>query len=618
MKNITLAILLIILTTGITFSQGRPVGAINEIKNIAPDGSNNYAPQPISQELSELTKKVKQAKRSGNLAEIKFYQDKIDALTGSAEINTISIQPNVIARAGDGNQNDNYSYTVLNSTHSIISGAVATDRITGMLYAAYTRPIEGASDEMYIYKSSNNGIGWTLLSLFTLPSLGDVNYRPNEIDLEVVNNGDTSFVYCVAGLNYGSTVTSMLYRCRQDGNFDGVRILESGTPGNKARFPRITSDNASYDSGSFIYIVYTLDSTVGSQKSLRSKFILCPNPFASTLQFNIKSNSSVGAYFYYADLQPDSSFMQSDVAYVNTPGDTDIIVTTTVVRGASTLSGNSVFMTHSLNYGNTLSATYNYAGSNLIESPRIASPGYLNRNVMITVRRLYGGGDWDAYYYYSNNLTPSTGNFNQNGYVSTGTDTTMTVNLTARYRSFDNFLVAFSTKTPGIGTGRAYVGAREFKAGVFRAPYFINGVGGAGTSLYGAPMPTFRFVNNDSCLVGWGNASGIGYNITGGSGGSVTGTGNNSTIAKDFLLSQNYPNPFNPSTKISFNVKQNSLVKLTVYDALGKETAILVNEQISAGEHSIEFNALGLTSGVYYYKLEANGFSDVKKMMLIK
>ena len=103
-------------------------------------------------------------------------------------------------------------------------------------------------------------------------------------------------------------------------------------------------------------------------------------------------------------------------------------------------------------------------------------------------------------------------------------------------------------------------------------------------------------------------------------------------------MSQNYPNPFNPSTKIKYTIVPPNLprgkasvgtsflsatggmkfVKLKIYDILGKEVASLVNEQKPAGNYEIEFNATGLSSGIYFYKLTVGSFVETKKMLLMK
>lgn len=85
-----------------------------------------------------------------------------------------------------------------------------------------------------------------------------------------------------------------------------------------------------------------------------------------------------------------------------------------------------------------------------------------------------------------------------------------------------------------------------------------------------------------------------------------------------FELSQNYPNPFNPTTKINFSIRNSGFVSLKVYDINGKEAAQLVNEKMSTGKYSVDFNSTGLPSGTYYYRIESQGFTETKKMILIK
>ena len=87
---------------------------------------------------------------------------------------------------------------------------------------------------------------------------------------------------------------------------------------------------------------------------------------------------------------------------------------------------------------------------------------------------------------------------------------------------------------------------------------------------------------------------------------------------KEYLLRQNYPNPFNPSTKIKYAIKATGLVQLKVYDILGKEIAILVNEDKEAGYYSVEFDASHLPSGVYFYRMQSGEFVSSKKMLLVK
>ncbi len=91
-----------------------------------------------------------------------------------------------------------------------------------------------------------------------------------------------------------------------------------------------------------------------------------------------------------------------------------------------------------------------------------------------------------------------------------------------------------------------------------------------------------------------------------------------SSLPKTFKLNQNYPNPFNPSTVISYSLPTNSFVSIKVYDIIGREVATLVNNNMTAGNHQITFDAAGLTSGVYLYQIRAGNFVQTKKMILLK
>ena len=98
----------------------------------------------------------------------------------------------------------------------------------------------------------------------------------------------------------------------------------------------------------------------------------------------------------------------------------------------------------------------------------------------------------------------------------------------------------------------------------------------------------------------------------------ATGIKPNSQIVTKYELSQNFPNPFNPTTTISFSIPKSSKVKLIVYDILGREVTQLVNGSFNPGKHELTWDAAFLPSGIYFYKLETNKFSDTKKLVLLK
>jgi len=131
-------------------------------------------------------------------------------------------------------------------------------------------------------------------------------------------------------------------------------------------------------------------------------------------------------------------------------------------------------------------------------------------------------------------------------------------------------------------------------------------------AMQGDPMPA-------STANGWGilppSVTAQWYHFTT----DITVTGvDDDIIANNFTLEQNYPNPFNPSTTIKYSLAERSAVTLKVYDVLGNEVANLVNTSQEAGQHSINFDASGLSSGLYIYTLNTGNFTSSKKMMLLK
>jgi hypothetical protein len=91
-----------------------------------------------------------------------------------------------------------------------------------------------------------------------------------------------------------------------------------------------------------------------------------------------------------------------------------------------------------------------------------------------------------------------------------------------------------------------------------------------------------------------------------------------SQVPKEYNLAQNYPNPFNPSTTIKYELPTPSMVKLSVYDMLGREVSVLVNERKNAGSYEVKFDAAGLASGVYFCRLQAGDFVQSRKLLLLR
>jgi hypothetical protein len=147
------------------------------------------------------------------------------------------------------------------------------------------------------------------------------------------------------------------------------------------------------------------------------------------------------------------------------------------------------------------------------------------------------------------------------------------------------------------------------------------------TANYGAPFhwrdPHFVFFNvtnwtpGNQVVIGGGQHD-LMFKLTGAIDTSVNIQPIGTEIPGAYSLKQNYPNPFNPSTSIEFSIPQKEFISLKVYNILGEEVQNLVNQDLSPGSYRFDFNASSLTSGVYFYRISAGSFTEVKKMLLIK
>jgi hypothetical protein len=100
--------------------------------------------------------------------------------------------------------------------------------------------------------------------------------------------------------------------------------------------------------------------------------------------------------------------------------------------------------------------------------------------------------------------------------------------------------------------------------------------------------------------------------------GNLSAVNDIGTIPEKFALEQNYPNPFNPSTIINFSLAKSGQATLSVYDVLGRQVSELVNERREAGVHEVKFDGSGLSSGVFFYRLQAGDFVQTRKLMLLR
>jgi photosystem II stability/assembly factor-like uncharacterized protein len=205
--------------------------------------------------------------------------------------------------------------------------------------------------------------------------------------------------------------------------------------------------------------------------------------------------------------------------------------------------------------------------------------------------------------------------------------------------------VWFTSGTNGICTGTIVQvttdgGATWTNGGTVGGSGNMTSVGGSGTNFwltrgtniygssdFGATWTAPGFTGTQAlwatniavtagCLAGW--SSGAAGTVVKLNGIPVGVSSNNNEVPNSYILSQNYPNPFNPQTTISFNIPSSGITSLAVYDIMGREVTVLVNEMKTAGRYSVTFDGTNLSSGVYFYKLTSGTFVESKKMLLIK
>jgi len=609
MKKITILVL-ILLSVQLAFSQAG--------KKTDPVTTQLIESPKEDPAVKEILANLKTARENNNMTAKEYWEKKLHEIT-KPQILKDEVDYFVYEKISNAGANP----SVLNLTTliggEISSNAISRDRISGYIYAAVV--INGfgiKTDTLRVFRSTNNGLSFSMIGGLTASS-GLFSIYSNSLDVEAVNKGDSSFAFISYSYQTATSYSSTILRVREDGQQKVANFI--GTASNKIIKMRITSDNARHTAATYIYAMATMDSTAVGVRKLKTKLYILEtpfsNPFNSTIPITVGYQNPAGGYYSYNTLtSPDSAKMESDIAYVNTALNGDYLCTVTVVRGIPSVFNDGKSLYFSKGTGYTAPTLFSVADTKYLESPRIAATGNLNNSTVVVSRRLYGGIDWDAYSHHTTNMDAALPSFLED-YIEPppGTDITLGVSVAASYRSNGSYMFAYSTLVAPT------------KANIYTRPYYNMTLGAVvksnpdnafGSYIYSYPDAGFRNVNNDSCLVIWGGNASTGSTVTGGCSGAFIGINHSSSTVEGYYLLQNYPNPFNPATSISFELPGKDFVTLKVYDVLGNEVMELVNERQEAGLHTVQFDAKNLPSGTYFYKLQTDKFSDVKKMILIK
>jgi hypothetical protein len=192
----------------------------------------------------------------------------------------------------------------------------------------------------------------------------------------------------------------------------------------------------------------------------------------------------------------------------------------------------------------------------------------------------------------------------------------MSLNTYSAGFDFIYYSDSLQSGTPTNGTDKIGYAYSFYSGSGFSTPTFISHHPPFWSSANF--KPALIELPNLDCGIVWAGMNGSAYGLYFNRYSYTVNIGNQGETPVSYNLSQNYPNPFNPATKINFSIPKGEFVSLKVYDILGREVSTLVNKQMTVGTYSIDFDASKLSSGVYFYRLDAGSFTQTKKMIVQK
>lgn len=610
----------ILLISIVCFAQNKPGGNETVQYNYSNSNGDVNNPgltqtQPVQQQnpqIEALAQQIRHAKETNDMITLRGLETQMNQLTGSVSSEFVNdpavtgMQQTVqyFTEDGDG------ITSIANAPFWAI--ATQTSNRTTKIYAAVTEYVgAAASDQLKIYVSYDNGVTWSLKGVYNGFSDG-ARFRSEELDIEPIISGADTLVYAVAGYTYNSRAYTFIGRFNVTTGAVNAQSFSLSLNTTQNYNPRIVSDNSFYTSSTYLYVTAMNDSVVGSNHSVKTRLCVILNPFTAAFTQTHRNPGSGGAFWWINTTTSSSSYSYQDVGYFNNSADnTDVIYVAAIYKGSVAVVNSTVYTAWSKNYGSTNAGSLAIADDNPISKVRLAYNGGVNGNGAMVYLRDYTSnplGDVDVRVQNTTNGGLFTSSWTAS-YMEYTTDTANSCDIQAVKLANNKFKFAYSVK----GSKCYYTSNTSINT--YSVRQLVNSIP-AGDG-YGRVRAGYR-VTSDSCLSIWSTNTGGGIFSTYGCEGYVGINQNGTSVPTEFKMSQNYPNPFNPVTNIKFSIPQASLVKLVVYDVAGRQVAELVNQQLPAGNYTADFDASQLSSGVYFYRISTDNFTDVKKMMLIK
>jgi hypothetical protein len=597
-------------------------------------GNNSNNPDDVSglpevhqatAEEIQLTNEIQELRKQNDRSLI----DRILELENRLE----ALNPNSVSKPGEyydgvigsaNNQNPSFSpenignVEIFNSGSSYISShATATEQIgatAGRIWSAFSIRSTGAADTLRVYYSDNNGANWTWYGWGKLGGTDQINY--DQMDMEIIENSSgEKYLWIVygyrndAGTGRWRTGGLVLQTPTFAGNF--FALSWPGDDATKRYYrARITSDNATYPSIAYVYMVASFDSSTGTGRVNTQKTLRVTNPYTVTPTFSYKADK----FWWYSPTDNNERDLHSDIAYFQNGSDSIIVSFSNAPDSTKLWFAKSDISNGSVTYG--IGGIGGTEATDYKQYARLSSNGNGNGSIICVFRQLTNNV-WRVKHFRTTNY----GNFYsmvQSVLLGSPISHSYQPDIVGKRNASIHY---YTWRVDGNPDSIYYAGISS--TGTFNPYVTLMNSQSVISGLVG-PKPGFRYVDADSCFITYVPTGPFdvwaAYGCTGPVGVETT----NETTPDNYLLSQNYPNPFNPSTKIKFELPATSKVTLKVFNILGQLVSELANETLETGSYEYQFNPKELTSGVYFYKLEVqevNGnthFVDVKKMILMK
>lgn len=534
--------------------------------------------------------------KSKYTTEIEKYLNKIEGISCEQDFILVNHKNEIV-------QPDWYSNDILITNSDVATSGPANqykqmDLKQGedgnMYLAVNRRNVNSNNGYITVYRSFNGGSSWE-----TLASSVSQAYYYGSISMLVESrnnsNPDSTRILIYFTTSASNNMDNAILRCwsfRTNTNSlaSYTNIVSSPSAGNRYVFPTACSDGMYFQSATYMHCIVREETNAGNYVAFQH--------FRST---DWGVNHTVGTLTSYSgDNYPSAAFsVRTGIDSIYIAIERTVLPDEVEIRVLTTTS------TPSNNYGisNITNATSGvvYRKPCLTIQQRNMS---LPQNMMITCTRnnraVYhyttnGGDSWSA----DNNLgLPS----QQVSLTYCSSDTLTDGNgyfiACAIDNDGDSILVRRGILT-NMGVISHKKNSNEASSSIVPVcAIYRNGNNKYSAIAYSGAGPSSVYYNMESLVTGINPVS--------------------SEIPSAFKLEQNYPNPFNPVTNIKFSITKAGLVTLKIYDITGKEVAQLVNQNLNAGTFNYDFDASALPSGIYFYRINAEGFSDVKKMILVK